>query len=247
MSTENLSGKVALVTGASRGIGRGIALGLADAGASVVVNYAGNVQKAQEVVTQIEQQGGKAIAIQADMSKVSEIQRLFSEAINTFGKINILVNNAGTNFDKPIVEFSEADFDKIFNLNVKGTFFACQQAAQYLADGGRIINISSTTTELMLPTASVYVATKAAVNQITRIAAKELAKRSITVNSVSPGVTDTELFRDGKSEQQINQLSKMSALGGLGQVEDIASVVTFLASDSSRWVTGQNILVNGGL
>ncbi|BAZ02013.1 short-chain dehydrogenase/reductase SDR [Tolypothrix tenuis PCC 7101] len=242
-----LTGKVAIITGASRGIGKAIALKLSNNGASVVVNYAGNTAKAEEVVAEITQQGGQAIAIQADISQVAEIERLFDQAIAKFGKVDILVNNAGSIVYKPITEITEADFDKIFAVNVKGTFFACQQAAQKLTEGGRIINFSSSTTALMLPTYSAYVATKGAVEQITRVLAKELGTKKITVNAVSPGPTDTELFRDGKSDEQINRLAQMAALGKLGDVQEIADVVAFLASDEARWITGQNIRVNGGI
>ncbi|MBD2163037.1 SDR family oxidoreductase [Calothrix membranacea FACHB-236] len=242
-----LTGKVAIITGASRGIGKAIALKLASNGASVVVNYAGNTAKAEEVVAEVTQHGGQAIAIPADISQVAEIERLFAQAIAKFGKVDILVNNAGSIVYKPITEITEADFDKIFAVNVKGTFFACQQAAQKLTEGGRIINFSSSTTAMMLPTYSAYVATKGAVEQITRVLAKELGTKKITVNAVSPGPTDTELFRDGKSDEQINRLAQMAALGKLGDVQEIADVVAFLASDEARWITGQNIRVNGGI
>ncbi|MBD2433638.1 MULTISPECIES: SDR family oxidoreductase [Fischerella] len=243
----SLAGKIAIVTGASRGIGRAIALKLAEQGASVTVNYAGNAEKPQEVVAEIEKLGSKAIAVQADISKVAEIQKLFDQTIEKFGKVDILVNNAGAIVYKPITEVTEAEFDKIFAVNVKGTYFACQQAAHRMADGGRIINFSSSTTAMMLPTYSAYVGTKGAVEQITRIVAKELGSRGITVNAISPGPTDTELFRQGKTEEQINRLAQASALGGLGEVQDIADVVAFLASDEARWITGQNIRVNGGV
>ncbi|MDZ7958749.1 MAG: SDR family oxidoreductase [Aulosira sp. DedQUE10] len=242
-----LIGKIAIITGASRGIGKAIALKLSNHGASVVVNYAGNRAKAEEVVAEITQHGGQAIAIQADISQVVEIERLFDQTIAQFGKVDILVNNAGSIIYKPITEITEADFDKIFAVNVKGTYFACQQAAQKMTEGGRIINFSSSTTAMMLPTYSAYVATKGAVEQITRVLAKELGKKKITVNAVSPGPTDTELFRDGKTEEQINHLAQMPALGRLGEVQDIADVVAFLASDEARWITGQNIRVNGGI
>ncbi|MBH8562480.1 SDR family oxidoreductase [Nostoc sp. CENA67] len=242
-----LAGKVAIVTGASRGIGRAIALKLAESGASVVVNYAGNTAKAQEVVAEIDKLGVQALAVQADVSKVAEIQRLFEQTIERFGKVDILVNNAGINIYKLITEVTEADFDKIFAINVKGTYFACQQAALHMAEGGRIINFSSSTTAMMLPTYSAYVATKGAVEQITRVLAKELGAKGIAVNVVSPGPTDTELFREGKTEEQINRLAQMAAFGKLGDVEEIADVVAFLASDEARWITGQNIRVNGGI
>ncbi|BAY10626.1 SDR family oxidoreductase [Calothrix sp. NIES-2098] len=251
-----LAGKVAIVTGASRGIGRAMsndkplrvyALKLASNGASVVVNYAGSTAKAQEVVAEITQQGGKAIAVQADISQVADIKRLFDRTIEQFGKVDILVNNAGTIIYKPIAEVTEADCDNFVAVNIKGTYFACQQAAQRMVEGGRIVNFSSSTTAMMLPTYSAYVATKGAVEQITRVLAKELGTKKITVNAVSPGPTDTELFRDGKTEEQINRLAQMAALGKLGDAQEIADVVAFLASDEARWITGQNIRVNGGI
>ncbi|MCF4970153.1 SDR family oxidoreductase [Nostoc sp. CMAA1605] len=242
-----LAGKVAIVTGASRGIGRAIALTLASQGASVVVNYAGRADKAQEVVTEIDKMGVKAIAVQADVSKVADIERLFTETMSQFGKVDILVNNAGTIIYKPITEITEADFDKIYAVNVKGTFFACQQAARHMTEGGRIINFSSSTTALMLPTYSAYVATKGAVEQISRVLAKELGAKNIAVNVVSPGPTATELFLDGKTEEQINRLSQMAVFGKLGDAQEIADVVAFLASDAARWITAQNIRVNGGI
>lgn len=244
--SEGIQNKVAIVTGSSRGIGSAIAQRLSDEGAKIVVNYAGSSDKAQEVVAQIEAKGGNAIALQADVSKIADIQRLFDQTIEKFGKVDILVNNAGIILYKLITDVTEADFDKIFAINVKGTYFACQQAAKRMADGGRIINFSSSTTAMMLPTYSAYVATKGAVEQITRVLAKELGGRGITVNVVSPGATNTELLMTGKTEEQINRLAQMAALGRLGEVQDIADVVAFLASDDARWITGQNIRVNGG-
>jgi len=247
MSEGKLQGKVAIVTGSSRGIGSAIAQRLSDDGATIVVNYAGRSDKAAEVVAQIEAKGGSAIALQADVSKTADIQRLFDQTLEKFGKVDILVNNAGTNFYKLITDVTEEDFDKIFAINVKGTYFACQQAAKRMADGGRIINLSSSTTAIMMATYSAYVATKGAVEQITRVLAKELGGRGITVNVVSPGPTDTELFMTGKTEEQLNRFAQMAALGRLGEVQDIADVVAFLVSEDARWITGQNIRVNGGI
>jgi 3-oxoacyl-[acyl-carrier protein] reductase len=243
----DLEGKVAIVTGASRGIGRAMALKLASNGASVVVNYASNADKAQAVVAEITNLGSQAISLPADVSQVADIQRLFEQTIAHFGKVDILVNNAAIILYKPIIEVTEAEFDKILATNIKGTYFACQQAALHMANGGRIINFSSTTTALMLPTYSAYVATKGAVEQITRALTKELGAKEITINTVSPGPTDTELFRQGKTEAQIDRLAQMAALGRLGEVQEIADVVAFLASDEARWITGQNIRVNGGV
>jgi 3-oxoacyl-[acyl-carrier protein] reductase len=247
MDAKQLSGKVALVTGASRGIGREIALRLASAGAAVVVNYAANANAARAVVAEIEAQGGAALGVQADVGLVTDIVRLFDEAIGQFGKLDILVNNAGVILYKPLVDVSEQEFDRIMTVNVKGTFFACQQAAKRLENGGRIVNFSSSTTALMLPTYSAYVATKGAVEQLSHVLAKELGPRGITVNVVSPGPTDTELFGQNKTEQDKQRYAQMAALGRLGTPEDIADVVAFLASEEARWVTGQNIRVNGGL
>lgn len=244
---SNLTNKVAIITGSSRGIGRAIATRLAKDGATVVINYSHSADKAETAVKEIEQQGGKAIAFQADVSKIADIASLFDKTIAQLGKVDILINCAGVVVYKPIVEVSEADFDKIFAINVKGAYFTCQQAALRMADGGRIINISSTTTAMMLPTYSAYVATKGAVEQVSRVLAKEVGDRRITVNIVSPGPTDTPLFRQGKTEEQIERFASMAALGRLGQVEDIADAVAFLCTDDARWITGQNIRVNGGL
>ena len=242
-----LKGKVALVTGSSRGIGRAIAERLAREGAALVVNYAKRADEAHEVVNTINSQGGKAIAVQADVGKTGEILRLFGQTTEHFGRIDILVNNAGILSTQPIAEVTEASFDELFAVNVKGTFFACQQAAQRMARGGRIINISTTVTSLMFPNYGLYAASKGAVEQITRVLAKELGEREITVNSVSPGPTDTELFRTGKSEEQIAGLAQMSAFGRLGRPADIADLVAFLVSEEARWVSGQNIRANGAL
>ena len=241
-----LRGKVALVTGSSRGIGRAIAERLGKDSASVIVNYTESADKAQEVAAAVESAGGQALAVQADVGKIADIKRLFAQTIEHFGRIDILVNNAGTLSTKPIAEVTEEDFDNLFAINVKGTFFACQQAALHMREGGRIINLSSTVTRLMLPSYGIYSASKGAVEQITRVLAKELGERGIAVNAVSPGPTDTELFRAGKTDEQITTMAQMAAFGRLGQVEDIADVVAFLASEEARWISGQNIRANGG-
>ena len=206
----------------------------------------GNHEAARETVAAIEAASGRAVAVQGDVGKVGDIQRLFDAAFEHFGKLDILVNNAGIMFNKPVADVTEEEYDRIFAVNVKGTFFACQQAAKRMADGGRIINFSSSTTAMMLPTYGTYVATKGAVEQLSHILAKELGSRGITVNVVSPGATDTELFGQGKTEQDKQRFAQLAALGRLGQPEDIADVVALLVSDDANWITGQNIRANGG-
>lgn len=246
MDKKKLSGKVALVTGSSRGIGRAIARRLSRDGAAVAVNYISNADGAEETAADIKAGGGDAIALQADVSKLEDLHRLFDQTIEQYGRLDILINNAGIRISKNVADIDEAEFDRLFTINVKGTFFACQQAARRFSDGGRIINISSAVTRMMLPAYSIYAASKGAVDQITRVLAKELGERHITVNAVAPGPVDTELFRDGKSDEQIQQMAQMAALGRVGEVEDIADAVAFLASDDARWITGQSIHVNGG-
>ncbi len=241
-----LKGKVALVTGASRDIGRAIALRLAHDGAAVVVNYAGSGQQAQDAVGQIEKEGGRAVAVQADVSKSGDVKRLFDACFEKFGRLDILVNNAGVIFTKPVVETGEEEFDRIFAINVKGTFLCCREAAKRLAEGGRIINFSSSTTAMMLPGYGAYVATKGAVEQFSHVLAKELGPKQITVNVVLPGPTDTDLFSQGKTEEQKHRFAQLAALGRLGQPQDIADVVALLVSQDAHWITGQNIRANGG-
>ncbi|MCY8788719.1 SDR family oxidoreductase [Bacillus inaquosorum] len=243
---ESVKGKTAIVTGASRGIGRAIAEQLADLGIKVAVNYSSSPEKAEEVVEGIKKKGGEAVAIQADLSRVAGVESLFTKTIEAFGKVDILINNAGVNIYQPIEKVTEEDFDKQFNLNAKGTFFACQQAMKYMEEKGRIINFSTSVVGQMFPTYSVYAGTKGAVEQFTRQLAKELAVKQITINAVAPGPVNTELFTVGKTEQQIEGLKKTIALGRIGEPEDIANVIEFLVSEKSQWITGQTIRVNGG-
>jgi 3-oxoacyl-[acyl-carrier protein] reductase len=242
----SLAGKTALVTGAATGIGKAIAGALAAAGARVVVNHPHTPQPAAAVVADIAAAGGSALAVAADISSRAEYQAMVQRLLGEYGRWDVLVNNAAVAVTKPFPQISEAEFDRSFAVNVKGVFHGLQLAWEHLADGGRIITISSSTTALMLPGYAVYDATKGAVEQFTHILAKEFGPRGITVNAVSPGATETETYRLGKSEQFLASLEAMSAFGRLGRPPEIAAVVAFLASDAAGWVTAQNIRVNGG-
>ncbi|SKD07783.1 3-oxoacyl-[acyl-carrier protein] reductase [Chitinophaga ginsengisegetis] len=245
MST--LKDKIILVTGSSRGIGATIARQLAVAGAKVIVNYAGGKDAAQQVVEDIKQQGGDAIALQADVSKSEEVKALFDAAIAHYGRIDVLVNNAGIMITKLIKDTTDEEFTRQFDINVKGTFNTMREAATRLADKGSIINFSTSVNRIMLPGYGTYVATKAAVEQLTRVFSKEVGARGINVNSVSPGPTNTELFTNGKSEEVIARLASLSAFNRIGEPNDIAQVVVFLAGDDAKWISAQNIGVNGGM
>jgi 3-oxoacyl-[acyl-carrier protein] reductase len=238
-----LSGKVAIVTGSSRGIGQAIAERLAQDGSIVVVNYRTSAEKARQVVTGIQARGGKAVAVQSDMSQVAEARRLVIETVKQFGRLDILVNNAGRFMPKPILETTEADFDQIVALNAKGPYFAMQEAARVLKEGGRIVNISTDGTHVNFPGATAYLGSKGALEQYTKGLAQELAPRGITVNTVSPGFTDTGMMTD-----QFRQIGiQLSPLKRLGAPNDIADVVAFLVSEEARWLTGQNIHAGGGI
>jgi 3-oxoacyl-[acyl-carrier protein] reductase len=244
---NTLTNKVILVTGASRGIGAAIARKLATEGAQVIVNYAGSKDAAEEVVNDIKQNGGDAIAVQADVSKSAEVKTLFDTAITHYGRIDVLVNNAGIMITKFLKDTTDEEFDRQFSINVKGTFNTLREAATRLADKGSIINISTSVNRLMVPGYSTYVATKAAVEQMSRVLAKELGPRGINVNVVSPGPTNTELFTNGKSEEVIARLASLSAFNRIAEPEDIISTIAFLASDAAKWISAQNIGVNGGM
>ena len=242
-----LQDKVAIVTGSSRGIGAEIARALARAGAKVIVNYAGNQKAAEAVCAEITQAGGEALAVKADVSNSAEMRKLFDAAIDRFKCVNILVNNAGVLLSSSIANTSDEEFDRVLNINVKSVFYALREAATRLADGGRVVSLSSTVTRLMLPNYGAYAASKGAIEQLTRIFAKEAGERGITANIISPGPVNTELFRTGKSEETIKRMASMSFMGRIGKPQDIAGVVLFLVSDDAGWVTGQNISASGGL
>lgn len=242
-----LTNKIILVTGASRGIGAAIALKLAEAGAKVIVNYAGNKAEADQTVNAITAKGGDAFAVQADVSKSAEVKAMFDKAIDHYGRIDVLVNNAGIMLTKLLKDTTDEDFTRQFDINVRGTFNTMREAATRLADKGSIINFSTSVNRIMLPTYSTYVATKSAVEQLTRVFAKEVGARCINVNSVSPGPTNTALFTNGKPQEVIDRLAALSAFNRIGEPEDIAKIVVFLASDDAKWISAQNIGVNGAM
>lgn len=243
----SLTGKVAIVTGASRGIGRATAERLGQAGASVVVNYAGSADKAKEVVAAIKAVGGKAVAVQADVSRIADIRRLFDETLARFGRLDILVNNAGTSLAKPLVETTEEEFDKLFALNAKGVFFTMQEAAKQMADGGRIVSLTTGGTATGAPGFTTYSGSKAAIEGFSMSLAKELGARGITVNTVMPGATDTEMFAQVAPPEMKQTVVQMSPLGRIGQPGDVADVIAFVVSDEARWLTGQCIRATGGV
>lgn len=244
---NNLSGKIVLVTGSSKGIGAEVAKRFANAKAKVIVNYAGAKTDADNVVDEIIKNDGEAIALQADVSKSEEVKNLFDNAIAHYGKIDVLVNNAGIMITKPIKDATDEDFSRQFDINVRGVFNTLREAATKLENNGSIINFSSSVNRLMLPGYGIYVATKSAVEQLTRVFAKEMGNRNINVNSISPGPTNTVLFNVGKTEEEINRLASLSPFRRIGETSDIASLVLFLASDNAKWINVQNIGVNGGM
>ncbi|MGP1310467.1 MAG: SDR family NAD(P)-dependent oxidoreductase [Phycisphaerales bacterium] len=248
--SKKLQGKVAVVTGASKGIGAAIAAHLAEAGASVVVNYASSREGADRVVAEIESKGGKAIAVQGDVSKEADAVRLLDETVNRFGRVDVLVNNAGVYEMKPIEEMSVEHFHKQYNVNVLGLLLATREAVKRFGkEGGSIVNISSTVSTISPPNASVYAGTKGAVDVITASLAKELGPRGIRVNAVNPGLIDTEGVRSaGIHDSDMRDWVEATApLGRIGQVGDIAPAVVFLASDDAKYITGEALRASGGL
>ncbi|TMH18559.1 MAG: glucose 1-dehydrogenase [Betaproteobacteria bacterium] len=247
---SELKGKVAIVTGASKGIGAGIAKGMAEAGAAVVVNYASSKEGADRVVSEITGKGGKAVAIQGDVSKVADVKRLFAEAKRAFGAPDVLVNNAGIFAFDPLEAVTEDEFHREFNTNVLGPILTIQEALKHFGpEGGSVINISSVVSTAAVPNSVVYSATKGAVDSIARVLGTELAARKIRVNTIAPGGVETEgshsLGMIGSDFEK--QIVADTPMGRLGQPEDIARVAVFLASDNARWLTGERIAASGGL
>jgi len=241
------SNKIAIVTGGAGGIGAAVCERLARDGFTVVVNYAGNAAPAEALVGRIETAGGRAITAQADIADAAQVARMFASAETAFGGVDVLVNNAGIMRLATIADSDDALFDRQIAVNLTGTFNTLREAARRLRDGGRIVNFSSSVVGLLQPTYGVYAATKAAVEAMTSILAKELRGRDITVNAIAPGPTATKLFLDGKPQEVIDHLTKLAPLERLGQPEDIADAVAFLVGPDGAWINGQTLRANGGI
>ncbi|MDE1915357.1 MAG: SDR family oxidoreductase [Sphingomonadales bacterium] len=239
--------KVALITGSSRGIGAEIALRLACEGFRVVINYAGNAKDAEAVAEKVKAAGSEALVVRADIANPADVIAMFDATQAAFGRIDVVVNSAGVLNQAPITEFADEVFDKTMAINVKGAFNVCREAARRLTTGGRIINLSTSIIGMRMPTYAIYIASKAAVEGITQVLAQELRGRGITVNAVAPGPVATELFLEGKSPELIDRMAKLNPLERLGQTEDIAPVVSFLAGPDGGWINGQTIRANGGM
>jgi 3-oxoacyl-[acyl-carrier protein] reductase len=245
MSEQNA--KVAIVTGASRGIGAAVAERLGRDGFSVIVNYSGSMEAADALVRKIQDAGGRALAVKADVSDARAVREMFETTVSKFGGVDVLVNNAGIMTQSNIADTDDASFDKQIAINLKGTFNALREGAKRLRNGGRIINFSSSVVGLLQPTYAVYAGTKAAVEAMTSVLAKELRGRNITVNAIAPGPTATDLFLKGKPQAVIDHLTKLAPLERLGQPDDIARAVSFLAGPDGAWINGQVLRANGGI
>jgi 3-oxoacyl-[acyl-carrier protein] reductase len=238
--------KAAIVTGASRGIGKAVAKRLARDGFSVVVNYASNAKEAGATVAEIQSAGGQAIAVKADVGNAADVEHLFEETVKAFGAIDVVVNNSGIMPLSPIGKGDAAVFDKVIQTNLRGSFLVMAQAAQRMAGGGRIIAFSSSVLARSFPSYGPYIASKAGVEGLVHVLANELRGRNITVNAVAPGPVGTDLFLSGKTEEQVAELAKLAPLERLGEPEDIANVVSFLAGPDGGWINSQVLRANGG-
>ncbi|WP_426119908.1 SDR family oxidoreductase [Pseudomonas sp. DSP3-2-2] len=245
MNTSN--SKVAIVTGASRGIGSEIAKRLSQDGFAVVVNYASSAGEANTLAATIQAQGGQALAVKANVASAQDVRRLFDETERHFGGVDVLVNNAGIMALATIAETEDESVDRQIDINFKGTFNTLREAAKRMRDGGRVVNFSSSVVAMLQPTYGVYAGTKAAVEAMTSVFAKELRGRNITVNAVAPGPTATDLFLHGKPQEVVDRLSKLAPLERLGQPQDIAATVAFLVGSDGAWINGQTLRANGGI
>ncbi len=245
---RELDGKVALVTGSARNMGRAFAVALARRGADVAVHHHGASSRAdaEETARLVRDAGGRAVVAAADLGDVAAIRRLYDDTVAALGRIDIVINNAGAIVKKPMVELTEADFDRLFAINAKAAFFVMQEAARRMADNGRIINLGTTLLAATTPFYSAYAGSKAPLEHFTRALAKEIGARGITVNTVAPGPIDTPFYHAEENEQSTAYVTRAAALGRLGRVDDIVPVIEFLASPRSQWVTAQTIFVNGG-
>lgn len=243
----NETSKVAIVTGASRGIGAAVAERLARDGFTVVINYSGDPKPAEVLARKIEGAGGRALTAKADVSDVQAVRRMFDAAEAAFGGVDVVVNNAGIMSLSKIADADDASFDRMMNVNMRGTFNTLREAAKRLRNGGRIINFSTSVVGTKLETYGIYAATKAAVETLTAVLSKEMRGRAITVNAVAPGPTATDLFLNGKSDELVDRLAKMNPMERLGTPEDIAAAVAFLAGPDGGWINGQTLRANGGM
>ncbi|WP_227268116.1 SDR family oxidoreductase [Roseobacter weihaiensis] len=245
---RDLTGKVALITGSSRNMGRAFAVALSARGADIVVHHhsAKSETDAEETARLVQENGVRALITSGDLSDASAVEAIFANAKQAFGRIDIVINNAGVVIKKPFAEITEADFDRAFGINTKAAFFAMQQAAKHIEDGGRIINMGTTLLGATTGMYGVYAGSKAPLEDFSRALAKEIGARGITVNVVAPGPINTEFFHGEETEQSTAYLSNMSVAGRLGEITDIVPLIDFLASDSSQWVTAQTLFINGG-
>jgi 3-oxoacyl-[acyl-carrier protein] reductase len=241
------NGKVAIITGASRGIGSEIARRLAHDGFAVVVNYASSAGEADTLVAAIQAQGGQALAVKANVASAEQVRRLFDETEKHFGGVDVLVNNAGIMSLSTLADTDDDSLDRQIDINFKGTFNTLRESAKRLRDGGRVVNFSSSVVAMLQPTYGVYAATKAAVEAMTSVFAKEVRGRNITVNAVAPGPTATDLFLNGKPQELVDRLARLAPLERLGQPQDIAAAVAFLAGPDGAWINGQTLRANGGI